>query len=256
MHYYLSRPKILVLTRSAHGLAYLLEIWLGFYVCCMPIIVFSAPLLMRSFTSDRAVIDVGVSYRIDVFVLPIYMMLFAINSFLQALKRPIWTLLIGIYRQAFGVAFWLCLYLCLGLWRGWCVVWNCHKCFNRHDTIAVYCQQVALPLVGGIFSGQKHEKPISQIIILFEHLLEIPLSLTDNSGKRVHSINIAPKHSNDHMLSNLRSLWSFNNCPPRSPARVINSGKKSYPKAPDCRCPSNTGIVILHACPHDQYACE
>ena len=57
------------------------------FIAC-PLLYFAAPLLMRSFTSDRA-IDIGVSYlRIDVFVLPIYMMLFAINSFLQALKSP------------------------------------------------------------------------------------------------------------------------------------------------------------------------
>ena len=73
-------------------------------VAC-PILYFAAPLLMRSFTADPEVIAIGVSYlRIDGFILPIYMMLFAINSFLQALKRPIWTLWIGVYRQAFGVA--------------------------------------------------------------------------------------------------------------------------------------------------------
>ena len=70
-------------------------------------------------------IRIGVSYlRIDGFILPIYMMLFAINSFLQALKRPIWTFWIGVYRQAFGVAFFVYLYVMiydfgvLGVWVG------------------------------------------------------------------------------------------------------------------------------------------
>ena len=80
---------------------------------------------MRMFTSDVDVIQIGVSYlRIDGFILPIYMMLFAINSFLQALKKPIWTLWIGIYRQSFGVAFfsWIFVYLLdfgvVGVWLG------------------------------------------------------------------------------------------------------------------------------------------
>ena len=52
------------------------------------------------------------------------MMLFAINSFLQALKRPIWTFWIGVYRQAFGVAFFSWVYVVLldlgvmGVWFG------------------------------------------------------------------------------------------------------------------------------------------
>ncbi len=99
----------------------------GFFfmaVAC-PVLFFAAPLLMRLFTSDADVIQIGVSYlRVDVFILPIYMMLFAINSFLQALKRPIWTFWIGIYRQSFGVAFfsWVYVYLLdfgvVGVWFG------------------------------------------------------------------------------------------------------------------------------------------
>ena len=70
-------------------------------------------------------IRIGVSYlRVDGFILPIYMMMFAINSFLQALKRPIWTFWIGVYRQAFGVAFFVYVYVMIydfgvmGVWFG------------------------------------------------------------------------------------------------------------------------------------------
>ena len=96
-----------------------------FMAFACPVLFFAAPLLMRLFTSDADVIRIGVSYlRVDGFILPIYMMLFAINSFLQALKRPIWTLWIGIYRQSFGVAFfsWVYVYLLdfgvIGVWFG------------------------------------------------------------------------------------------------------------------------------------------
>jgi len=71
------------------------------------------------------VIRIGVSYlRVDGFILPIYMMMFAINSFLQAMKRPIWTFWIGVYRQAFGVAFFVYVYVMIfdfgvmGVWFG------------------------------------------------------------------------------------------------------------------------------------------
>jgi len=96
-----------------------------FMAIACPTLFFASPLLMRMFTSDVDVIQIGVSYlRIDGFILPIYMMLFAINSFLQALKKPIWTLWIGIYRQSFGVAFfsWIFVYLLdfgvVGVWLG------------------------------------------------------------------------------------------------------------------------------------------
>jgi Na+-driven multidrug efflux pump len=98
--------------------------WMFMAVAC-PILFFASPLLMRTFTDDPEVIRIGVSYlRIDGFILPIYMMLFAINSFLQALKRPIWTFWIGVYRQAFGVAFFVYVYVMiydlgvLGVWVG------------------------------------------------------------------------------------------------------------------------------------------
>ncbi|MEC7048935.1 MAG: MATE family efflux transporter [Pseudomonadota bacterium] len=98
--------------------------WMFMLVAC-PVLFFASPLLMRTFTADPEVIRIGVSYlRVDGFILPIYMMLFAINSFLQALKRPIWTFWIGVYRQAFGVAFFSYAYVVwggfgvLGVWFG------------------------------------------------------------------------------------------------------------------------------------------
>lgn len=98
--------------------------WMFMAVAC-PVLYFAAPLLMRTFTADEEVIRIGVSYlRVDGFILPIYMMLFAINSFLQALKRPIWTFWIGVYRQAFGVAFFSYIYVAvfdfgvMGVWIG------------------------------------------------------------------------------------------------------------------------------------------
>lgn len=100
---------------------------LGFAISAiaMPILWFGGSYAMRPFTSDPDVIAVGASYLlVDGFLFPIYMMLFSINSLLQALKRPIYTLWISIYRQGFGVAFFIWVFIALlgfdvwGVWLG------------------------------------------------------------------------------------------------------------------------------------------
>ncbi|WP_039019823.1 MATE family efflux transporter [Halocynthiibacter namhaensis] len=98
---------------------------LGFLLMAIacPMLWFGGGFAMSLFTDNAEVIRVGQSYlRVDGFILPIYMMLFAINSLLQALKRPIWTLWIGIYRQGFGVAFFIWIYvgiLNFSVWGVW-----------------------------------------------------------------------------------------------------------------------------------------
>ena len=91
----------------------------------MPILWFGGQYAMRPFTSDPEVIAVGASYLlVDGFLFPIYMMLFSINSLLQALKQPIYTLWISIYRQGFGVAFFIWVFIAVlgfdvwGVWLG------------------------------------------------------------------------------------------------------------------------------------------
>lgn len=100
---------------------------LGFIMSAVafPVLWFGSPHAIRLFSDDPEVTRIGTSYlRVDSFIFPIYMMLFAINSFLQALKRPIWTLWISIYRQGFGVAFFVWLYISVigmdvwGVWIG------------------------------------------------------------------------------------------------------------------------------------------
>ena len=90
-----------------------------------PILWIFGRLMMGFFTDDPEVIRVGLSYlRVDSLILPIYMMLFSINSLLQALKRPIWTVWISLYRQGFGVAFFVWIFVGLlgfneiGVWFG------------------------------------------------------------------------------------------------------------------------------------------
>ena len=94
-------------------------------VIAMPLLWFGGAWAMRPFTSDPDVIAIGASYLlVDGFLFPIYMMLFSINSLLQAMKRPIFTLWISIYRQGFGVAFFIWVFIALlgfdvwGVWLG------------------------------------------------------------------------------------------------------------------------------------------
>lgn len=89
----------------------------------MVILWFFGSFAMSLFTKDAAVIAIGTSYlRVDGFLFPVYMVLFSLNSYLQALQRPIWTLWISIYRQGFGVAFFIWIFvgvLGFDVWGVW-----------------------------------------------------------------------------------------------------------------------------------------
>ena len=88
-----------------------------------PLLIFGGPFAISLFSSDPDVIEAANSYlRVDAFLFPFYMMLFAINSLLQALKPAIWTLWISIYRQGFGVVFFIWVFIsCIGydVWGVW-----------------------------------------------------------------------------------------------------------------------------------------
>ena len=82
-------------------------------------------LVLGLFTDEPEVIRVGLAYlRVEGLILWAYMMLFAITSFLQALKRPIWTVWISVYRQGLGIAFFIWVFVGLlgfneiGVWFG------------------------------------------------------------------------------------------------------------------------------------------
>ena len=77
-----------------------------------PILFFGGTFVMALFSNDPDVIRAGSSYlRVDAFLFPVYMMLFSINSLLQAFKQAIWTLWISVYRQGFAVAFFVWVFI-------------------------------------------------------------------------------------------------------------------------------------------------
>lgn len=114
---------------------------------------FAAGPAMALFTDDARVIEIGKSYlHIDGFVLPVYVMLFAITSLLQALKKPIYTLWIGIYRQGIGVALFSWIYVqvfdlgYLGIWIGIATAVTTGLLLSLALT-----ERLARDLIGGLF---------------------------------------------------------------------------------------------------------
>ncbi|MCY3877994.1 MAG: MATE family efflux transporter [Rhodobacteraceae bacterium] len=87
------------------------------------ILWFAARPAMQLFTDNPDVVRIGVNYlNVDGFMLPMYILLFAINSLLQALKRPIYSLWIGLYRQGIGIAVFCALFVYvfgMGSWGVW-----------------------------------------------------------------------------------------------------------------------------------------
>ena len=130
---------------------------LGFFMSAIaaPILWFGGGAAMGLFTDDGEVIAIGATYlRVDAFLFPVFMMLFSINSLLQALKRPIWTLWISIYRQGFGVAFFVWLLVgplafgVVGVWLGIAIA------VTSGWGVAMYlASRVSKQLIGGLWSG-------------------------------------------------------------------------------------------------------
>jgi putative MATE family efflux protein len=97
------------------------------------VIVFCAPrIIMQAFTSDQVVVDIGAFYlRISAFIYWAYIILFVSVSALQGLKKPMYAIWIGLYRQivAPAVAFYGLAYLLgmglTGIWWGiFLVTWS------------------------------------------------------------------------------------------------------------------------------------
>lgn len=124
-------------------------------LCASVLLWIAAPAAMAVFTQDADVIATGAQYlRVDGFLLPVYVLLFAINSLLQAFKKPLWTLIISVYRQGFGVVFfgyimvvWLEMGT-LGVWLGIAAA-----VVTGLGVSLVVLERVAKRQIGGLFTG-------------------------------------------------------------------------------------------------------
>jgi len=71
-------------------------------VGAIPLVLFG-DVLMRIFTDDAQVVELGVDYlRIEALILPAYAITFIANAVLQGLKKPIYTLYSNVVRQIIG----------------------------------------------------------------------------------------------------------------------------------------------------------
>jgi len=115
---------------------------------------------MSLFTDDPEVIRIGGNYlNVDGFMLPIYILLFAMNSLLQALKRPMFTLWIGIFRQGFGIAFFCAIFVLVFDWGTWGVWLGVAASVATGLLLAFwFTLRVARKEIGGIFR-QSREHP-------------------------------------------------------------------------------------------------
>lgn len=124
-------------------------------VAC-PVLWFGGEWAVGMFTDDAEVVRIGVSYlHVDGFVLPFYMMLFSINSFLQALQKPIWTLWIGIYRQGIALALFVWIFVRVlefdiwGMWFGVALA-----VISGWVIAMLVARKVAREVIGGLWTGQ------------------------------------------------------------------------------------------------------
>lgn len=134
----------------------------GFAFMCIacPVLWIAATWLMRFFTQDPEVIRLGTLYlHIDGVLLPAYMVLFSVNSLLQALRKPIWSLWIGLYRQAFGVAFFVWVFVHVldfgipGVWFGIATA-----VLTGLALSLLLAESVARPLIGGLFAARSTQE--------------------------------------------------------------------------------------------------
>ena len=118
--------------------------------------------VLALFSDDPEVIRVGVIYlRIDALILPAYVMLFSINGLLQALRRPMATVWISLYRQGFGIAFFVWLFV--GVWgfdeHG---VWFGVACavISGLGLSLLIAMRVARREMGGLFAPSPGPRPV------------------------------------------------------------------------------------------------
>lgn len=109
--------------RVRAAFAFCVRVGVGLMLAGSAVLWFAARPLVALFSDDPDVIRLGGDYlHVDGFILPVYLVLFATNALLQALKRPMATVWIGVYRQGIAVAAFGWLYvvvLNLGTWGVW-----------------------------------------------------------------------------------------------------------------------------------------
>ncbi|WP_102107009.1 MATE family efflux transporter [Oceaniglobus roseus] len=126
------------------------------------ILWFAAGPALRLFSADPELVEIGKGYlHVDGFILPVYVLLFSINSILQAFKRPGLTVWIGVYRQGIGVALfvWLCVRVfdlgVTGVWYGIATAVVTGLVLSL-----VIVERLARQKIGGLFTGPREPEGV------------------------------------------------------------------------------------------------
>jgi Na+-driven multidrug efflux pump len=81
----------------------------------IPVMVFLSPAMMGFFTADEAIKQTGAAYlKIDAVAFYAYVVLFLSTATLQAMKQPMFPMVLGIARQLVipvSINYWLIVYL-------------------------------------------------------------------------------------------------------------------------------------------------
>lgn len=97
-----------------------LKVGTGVMLVGSALLWFAAAPMVALFNDDPNVIRLGTDYlHVDGFILPLYLALFAVNAMLQAFKRPMATVWIGIWRQGIAVGLFCWLYVTVFDWGTW-----------------------------------------------------------------------------------------------------------------------------------------
>lgn len=141
--------------RVREAWAFCLKAGVTLMLCGSVLLWFAARPMVALFSDDPDVIRLGGDYlHVDGFILPVYLVLFAANSLLQALKRPMATVWIGLYRQGFAVGFFCWAYVSifdLGTWGVW---WGIATAVVTGLFLSLYvAARIARQHIGGLFSS-------------------------------------------------------------------------------------------------------
>jgi len=132
-------------------------IGLAYMLIASPVLWIGAGRLMQFFAQDPDVVEIGISYlRVDSIIFPAYLILFALNSWLLAMKKPKSVLLIGLYRQALAVPLFVWLFVSVwgfgvvGVWYGVAM-----SVVTGLIVSVVVAHFASRPLVGGLIPVEK-----------------------------------------------------------------------------------------------------
>lgn len=126
-------------------------------LCGSVLLWFAAGPMVALFSADPEVIRLGTDYlHVDGFILPVYLVLFAVNAVLQALKRPIVTVWIGLWRQGVAVGLFCWLYVTVFDWGTWGVWLGIATAVITGLALSLWVvERVASKAVGGLLLSPK-----------------------------------------------------------------------------------------------------